>query len=182
MPGGIRRTSCGKSGGHAQARQHRAAWKELSRRAAPQTARVGGRRCGAGRRGRGVRRWDPCARGQPEQDAQRARRLRGGRLESPAPPEGTGMLRRLLAIRAGRVVAQVAQRVRRPLEAPLLTKGRGARARFQALRGPDGGSATSSWTRGGHCAAFSLPRELNRSAARVSRDAAGGGPPLLWGS
>ena len=102
------------------------------------------------------------------------------------------MLRRLLAIRAGEAASslELAQRVlAEPLEAPLLTKrGRGGKGEgFGRCEGPDGEVCCHVLLDKGrvNCAAFSLPRELNRSAARVlagCRLDEAAVLSLLWGS
>lgn len=94
--------------------------------------------------------------------------------ESASPPEGAGILRRMLAIRAGEVASSldIARRVlASPPDTPLLAK-RGRRGRgegFGRCEGPDGEVCCHLALVKGQVSfvAFSLPHELNRSAARV---------------
>ncbi len=174
-----------------------AAWKELSRRAASLTAPGWAERRlrGLGVEAEGSAWVGPLARAAGlERDARREEPgvYEAAGWESPAPPEGTGMLRRLLAIRAGEAASslELAQRVlAEPLEAPLLTKrGRGGKGEgFGRCEGPDGEVCCHVLLDKGrvNCAAFSLPRELNRSAARVlagCRLDEAAVLSLLWGS
>ncbi len=94
--------------------------------------------------------------------------------ESAAAPEGAGILRRMLAIRAGEVASSL-QVVRRILaevpDPPLLVKrGRGGRGEgFGRCEGPDGEVCCHVALEKGRVSfiSFSLPHELNRSAARI---------------
>ncbi len=94
--------------------------------------------------------------------------------ESAAAPEGAGILRRMLAIRAGEVASslQVMRRIVAELpDTPLLVKrGRGGRGEgFGRCEGPDGEVCCHVALEKGRVSfiTFSLPHELNRSAARV---------------
>jgi len=94
--------------------------------------------------------------------------------EGTDAPEGAGMFRRLLALKAGEVASslEVARRILEDLpDDPLLVKrGRGGRGEgFGRCEGPEGETCCHVALEKGQISyvAFSLPRELNRSAARV---------------
>ena len=93
--------------------------------------------------------------------------------ESVAVPDGAGALHRMLALRVGEVGSSlgVMRRILSdPPEPPLLVKrGRGGRGEgFGRCEGPEGEVCCHVATERGRisCVAFSLPAELNRSAAR----------------
>jgi Ni,Fe-hydrogenase III large subunit len=94
--------------------------------------------------------------------------------ESAAAPEGAGMMRRMLAVKAGEVASSL--RVMRRLLAevpdpPLLVKrGRGGRGEgFGRCEGPGGEVCCHVALEKGRVSyiCFSQPHELNRSAARI---------------
>jgi Ni,Fe-hydrogenase III large subunit len=94
--------------------------------------------------------------------------------EGAPAPEGAGILRRMLAIRAGEVASslQVARRILAEVpDTPLLVKrGRGGRGEgFGRCEGPEGEVCCHvALEKGRVCfVSFSLPHELNRSAAHV---------------
>jgi Ni,Fe-hydrogenase III large subunit len=94
--------------------------------------------------------------------------------EEAVPPAGTGIFRRMLALRAGEVASSLGFMVRVLSDLPepplLVRRGRGSRSEgFGRCEGPDGEVCCHAALEKGkvRCAAFSLPRELNRSAARI---------------
>jgi Ni,Fe-hydrogenase III large subunit len=94
--------------------------------------------------------------------------------ESAVVPSGAGMLRRMLALRTREVTSslEVVQRIlAEPPDAPLLVKrGRGGRGEgFGRCEGPQGEVCCHLALEKGQVSfiAFSLPHELNRSAARI---------------
>jgi len=94
--------------------------------------------------------------------------------ENVAAPEGAGIFRRMLAVRAGEVTSSL-EVVRRFLadlpDTPLLVKrGRGGRGEgFGRCEGPEGAVCCHVALEKGRISfiSFSLPQELNRSAARI---------------
>ena len=94
--------------------------------------------------------------------------------EGAAAPEGAGMLRRMLAVKAGEVSSSL-DVMRRILgdfpDGPLLVKrGRGGRGEgFGRCEGPEGEACCHLALEKGRISyvAFSLPQELNRTAARI---------------
>lgn len=156
-----------------------AAWKDLYRRAASlPVPRWAEKRLGLLERGEERGAWvGPMARAAGmARDARSEEPGVYGLLgwEAAAPPGGRGMLRRLLAVRCAEISSslEVALRILRdPPTAPLLVKrGRGGRGEgFGRCEGPEGEVCCHAVLEKGRISflSFSLPHELNRSAARV---------------